>query len=89
MYQTTDKYYEIDKSTGYWGCKMIRTYDMASGVLLKTSSSEKRPTAVPNHGPHDILHPTLQLQEIPIVQNGMPASFTPDLATKPIDSFFD
>ena len=68
---------------------MFRTYDMASGELLNSSGSNKRPTAVPNHGPHDISRPTLQLQEIPLVQKCKPGLFTPDLATKPIDSFFD
>jgi hypothetical protein len=68
---------------------MICTYDMASGALLEKSSSEKRPTLVLNGEPHSILHPTLQLQEITLVQNRKPTRFTPDLATKPIDSFFD
>ncbi|TVO76999.1 hypothetical protein [Sedimenticola selenatireducens] len=68
---------------------MICTYDMASGALLEKSSSEKRPTQVLNGGPHDILRPTLQLQEMTLVQNCKLARLTPDLATKPIDSFFD
>jgi hypothetical protein len=68
---------------------MICTYDMANGVLLKKSSSEKRPNPVPNGGPYDLLRPTLQLQEMTLVQNRKLARLTPDLATKPIDSFFD
>ncbi len=68
---------------------MIRTYDMASGALLGMSSSENYQSAVPNHGPQDMLYPSLQLQEIPLVHTRKPARFTPDLATKPIDSFFD
>jgi hypothetical protein len=67
---------------------MIRVYDMTSGERLPQSRSERRPTPVHCEGPCDILHPTLQLQEIPLAYEPEPAWLKSDLILKPIDSFF-
>ena len=70
-------------------CKMICVYDMASSERLQRKRSTERPAPVLRDGPADILHPILQLQEVPLVQKHEPAWLKSDLMLKPIDSFFE
>jgi len=66
---------------------MIRTYDMATGNWL--DPEQIQPTETSSHlgRSADALHPTLQLQEIPLKSRKAPVQIPHDLATKSIDSF--
>lgn len=68
---------------------MICVYDMAGSERLQRKRSTERPAPVLSDGPADILHPILQLQEVPLVQKHEPAWLKSDLMLKPIDSFFE
>lgn len=85
----SDTTVEVNQSTDSRGYKMICIYDIASGEQLQRDCSPGRPRPVPNVGPTDILHPTLQLQEVQLVSRHEPAWLKSDLILKPIDSFFD
>ncbi len=66
---------------------MIRIYDMATGNLLEPVQIQ--PTETPSHlgTLADTPHPTLQLQEIPLISRKASHLMPHDLATKSIDSF--
>lgn len=66
---------------------MIRIYDMASATPLDTGRQQEMPSTALRQGPRDRLSPSLQLQEIPLVQYN-PRRFSA-LMSQPVDSFFD
>jgi len=68
---------------------MICVYDMASNEQLQRKRSTERPAPIPSDQLVDILRPTLQLQEVPLVQTHEPVWMKSDLMLKPIDSFID
>lgn len=67
---------------------MIRIYDMANGTLLESGRPQETPSTTLRHGLRDPLLPSLQLQEIPLVQNDPPQRFSA-LMAQPVDNFFD